>query len=825
MAYSTMLHQGHTAQWMVHQPRHNYHVSLHGSDPRKNILKCLETPCGKRCFVFIIALAFLSAVLFVGAKFLAGPGNLGHDSSGAEDFSLYTTVLLPGISGLFCDSYSVTKYRGGIPSRTVSLYLLDNKPRLSEEYKFSVYRAGTDMIELNQEESIHRWSFLLHTGSRYKVHSCVWEGGDQVELLVIRGKHDFHEWVSNYQHSKNTIIHSLSLCNSTEKRTPEWFPISQDGKYYFVYSASKVANLSSRVLVNMSFEKLEYSIDNTNISCQCSASNLYPEYYGCLQPCDIPLSFSGYVLITTSPTEQDQDTVSWEDTVYVTWTCDGSYNAYLLLYCVPLMAVFVLGLLAADLPKLLFFCKKSGNRVVSEPAESVPQTRSKMLIALLLFLCLLLVTMGCICAFLIVATFCLKIISLTISGDIPGLTDNNLKLGSLAAAAILFVISVLCNKCRLWVKNKVLSVAERVKQLRSSQMSRNKSIKIVKLTYLFYVIPIICIGVIAMSAFFTFLLGFLPILETYDSDIDSDIFLPGDSRTFSFNSFFCSGYSISSYGSSHLSATLHLVRPEFVELNYSVSFINTTASINENEVSTWNLYLNDYSGANVTVCIDSVEESQAMLSICYYDAFQTSCDSGPYIISNSCNMEIVTVMPIKERLKGSAGKYLLVLSTNCTEWIDVHIEILLDRSMPYVNGSVHNHNDTNLCSISSKTIDTCVATAPSRAGSVTGLITVHSEYNNQSLINWQETLSITKTCEYHWATWTALWLPLFLLNALFYLVCLGAFFRAVYKASIKNKKKKMENKISEEKQPFLSNSHTNRGYGSTVTASEPFAAE
>ena len=64
------------------------------------------------------------------------------------------------------------------------------------------------------------------------------------------------------------------------------------------------------------------------------------------------------------------------------------------------------------------------------------------------------------------------------------------------------------------------------------------------------------------------------------------------------------------------------------------------------------------------------------------------------------------------------------------------------------------------CSVSSHTSDTCTAVAPSSASSMTGII---SAYSDQSPINWHETISITKTCHYHMATWTALWLPVLLI--------------------------------------------------------------
>ena len=110
------------------------------------------------------------------------------------------------------------------------------------------------------------------------------------------------------------------------------------------------------------------------------------------------------------------------------------------------------------------------------------------------------------------------------------------------------------------------------------------------------VVPLVIIGVVAISAMFTFLEAFFPVLATYSSETDSGIFVHGDTQTFSFNSFFCSGYSISSYGSSHLSATLHIVNSDSVIGNYSVTYMSSNESISAVFSATWNFYLNVKSG-------------------------------------------------------------------------------------------------------------------------------------------------------------------------------------------------------------------------------------
>ena len=111
------------------------------------------------------------------------------------------------------------------------------------------------------------------------------------------------------------------------------------------------------------------------------------------------------------------------------------------------------------------------------------------------------------------------------------------------------------------------------------------------------VVPLVIIGVVAISAImFTFLEAFFPVLATYSSETDSGIFVHGDTQTFSFNSFFCSGYSISSYGSSHLLPTLHIVNSDSVIGYYSVTYMSSNKSISAVFSATWNFYLNEKSG-------------------------------------------------------------------------------------------------------------------------------------------------------------------------------------------------------------------------------------
>ena len=123
--------------------------------------------------------------------------------------------------------------------------------------------------------------------------------------------------------------------------------ISKDDEYYFV--SLNPTRHSSQVQVDMSFTKLEYSFDQADIYCLCSYNRKEdPEYYGC-SSCNLPLTFNGYVLLQTIPDSDHHGNIHWEDKIYITWSCDASYNAYLLLFCFPFMMIISIVLICSDI--------------------------------------------------------------------------------------------------------------------------------------------------------------------------------------------------------------------------------------------------------------------------------------------------------------------------------------------------------------------------------------------------------------------------------------------------------------------------------------------
>lgn len=120
-------------------PSHHNPINLSIKNYRKPLLDCGKTKLGRKCIAIIIPLAVISAILSFGLKLLSGPGDLGHTATGADDFSPYTSLVFP-ISGLYCNSYRMTKYSGssvGSLSWDTSFYILKTLPTLSTGYNFS----------------------------------------------------------------------------------------------------------------------------------------------------------------------------------------------------------------------------------------------------------------------------------------------------------------------------------------------------------------------------------------------------------------------------------------------------------------------------------------------------------------------------------------------------------------------------------------------------------------------------------------------------------------------------------------------------------------
>ena len=745
-----------------------------GSNLRLQFLKLAQTKIGRKLIIILIPLAILSAIIGVVMELLPGQATLGHPSSGADNISPYTTLLFP-VSGLSCKSYTMTRYYGSPTGILTSMYILNKTPdlELSSIYNFSIHRSNKNMVKLKAGE-FYQWSFWLHTNSTIEVNSCVWEG-DTVELIVIQGETKFREWVDTSKQADVAKIISLKPCSTIRDKQflmANFYKVPMNDKYYFVYSSPQINRLDSLVHINMSFTKLEYSLNESGIHCNCSLDieHIYTEYYT-YDCCRLPILFNGFVFVRTTP-HNENSVIDWENKVYITWSCDESYVAYLVLFFCPLLVLIIVVLFFVDVPIAKVFCRcsKCGTNVeqTDNNRQPISQCCYRVFIAFLLLSCVLFVFMGSLSIILAVMTFLFLIISF-ISG---GHSNNDFQLSIQASNVILLALSIYCNKCIDWVEKKVTQIGDIIPTKRVSQRNSNANtaptrnlslsvttktkVKIFRLVYLFFFIPSLIATIVDSSVFLTFLEGFYPVLHTYfDSSAHPDLFTPGDSHAFSFESFFCSGYSITSYGSPHLTANLYLLNASSLVEKRDISHIYSNEYINANLGVTWNFYLNRESSASINACIYN-QEQYALLEIFPYNDNGFTSGKKSYDVYNCTDW-----ISVKGNSPGRTEKYLITIYTDIADWVNVHVEILLNRSeysLESINTTAHH-----MCSISSHTQDTCTVSSSLIAGRMTGLIVVKSD---QSSVNWHETISITNACTYHWSTWTALWLPVLIINAI-----------------------------------------------------------
>ena len=209
---------------------------------------------------------------------------------------------------------------------------------------------------------------------------------------------------------------------------------------------------------------------------------------------------------------------------------------------------------------------------------------------------------------------------------------------------------------------------------------------------------------------------------------------------------------------------------------------------------------------------DDIVESIVTLDIYQYDSDSTTPPFFSDVISGSCYGDFWQVPIVNVSMK--SGKYLVELSTESKFPIRTHVEIELYR---YLYTVPHNISSAQTCSVSSHTSDTCTAAAPSSTGSMTGIISVHSD---QSTINWHKTLSVKKACRYDMANWTALWLPVLLINVVIFSIVVGVIQTMKYKEIRKKFNKQPEAENNSESERLIRHEENNYGSNTVTVATD-----
>ena len=328
-------------------------------DPSRNIrvfAALQKKPC---CKSLLLLFATVSTVVVLAFRLLAGPGSLAHVPSGSDTFSPHNSLVFP-VNGLYCDQFSISKYQFSPASLwNTSLYILNERPSQTDRYNFTVSKGGVgDFLRLEPGE-YYQWSFNLLNGSQYSVSACAWLSSG-VTLRVLTKS----EW--------SAAGHVLPPCNTTGRPgvliTAE--KVLNNDKYYFVYKSISAETTS--VWIQMNFSSLDYAIgtNTSNIfaSCSCLYSN-----YSCSQ--SLPMNFfNGFAVVKTFAPED----ASWEEQLYVTWVCEASYNAYLLLFCLPIGFVVSCLLLLSCVHEL---CSKTPEDSTHQP-HRISRSNARLLFAM-----------------------------------------------------------------------------------------------------------------------------------------------------------------------------------------------------------------------------------------------------------------------------------------------------------------------------------------------------------------------------------------------------------------------------------------------------------
>ena len=256
---------------------------------------------------------------------------------------------------------------------------------------------------------------------------------------------------------------------------------------------------------------------------------------------------------------------------------------------------------------------------------------------------------------------------------------------------------------------------------------------------------------------FTFFEGVIPILAYSGKRSLNTTLYPGDTKIISFDSFFCKSYTIEGHGSSYLSAELFISAEEPPRTTHSL-FVNKTANLSTQY--SCNLFLREQSAYFASLCLEEGGNANFVVikgTKNYHNWLLTAYlepDWPRASVNNSCEMKLNHHLQITIE---NADRYYFVLYRNSSLLSIVHLVLNLNRSEYAPN---YKNTTVSSCSIGPHKNNECTAIAPGIGGRKA--LVVVSEYL------WTESLSVLGTCNLRGDTWTAIWLPVLVLNIIFF---------------------------------------------------------
>ena len=567
----------------------------------------------------------------------------------------------------------------------------------------------------------------------------------------------------------------------------------------------------------MNFTSLDYAINTSPSNLFANCSCLYSNSKCSLS---LPMDLKGVAVVKTFAPED----ANWEEQLYVTWVCDASYIAYILLFCLPVAFVMI----------CLFFVSLIHQLCTRTPQVS-PQRRSQpynVSQAMLLFAMVRVIFMlGFIYVMSMLVLLAIQFLQLVLKFISFGSPYVSLAVLSMATGVL--CCSVSCKILFSCATNKITRVANQPTvntpgqvhptRNRQSQQENNpvatneyqhdatelrarkkQIISMYKCTSISFIGSWCILSAIISICMLTLLEAVFPLLVYSDSLQFNKTFMPGDTNIFSFNSFFCGSYTIEGHGSSHLSASLS-VSKELPPLSTSIIIINRTNYLPSNWTAEHNIYLREQSSVGVSACLVEGRKAQFVVVKGSSNYYNWVVSKLPMYTFDYLNVQSNCTVSWDEKQIHieSADRYYFVLYDDSNHWSNVSLVLNLSRveySPYYKNGTLIEN-----CSISPHTVDTCTAHAPG-IGDMTGLITV--SYDPSERPRWDESVKIKGSCNLRADTWTVLWIPVILVNTLIFVPLLCLFANIWYRRSILPFMK------SEERQPLLRHQ---REYGSTET--------
>lgn len=465
-------------------------------DLSKHIKKVRPWVSPKARLRITIGSTILSFLIVCGNWGLKGPVIPGMALSGSGTLVPHTSLTVP-ISGLYCESLILSREAWDNSEASYAwdtfLYVLPETPSHYERYDFTIFN---DNVVLGTKLSWYMRYFHLHSGSSYSLNSCVMEveTQDQIRVCVTQGKKNYNDWVSGNRICRG-YLYEVNACTQVENITlPSEYIVVEDSTYYFIHYVLPGNHGEVRVKMNISVSSLDYGV-NTSSSNACAYCNVS----------GIPFSFRGLAIILVGTMDKPNNTNLWsyEDTIEVSWHCDGSLTAYIVIFCIPILSLFgCCNLCNLSLAVYRHYNCHNCSRRRASSTVSLPSPST---------------------------------------GPPVDYTSQQPQSPSSREQVASSQI----------VQDSHPSVGDH-----SSTPTREALLKKLKFGIKVYFV-VVLIGFTNLALIFTFLEGILPVLIYAPGG--SFVLSPGETRVFTVNRFICSSLSIDTVGSSRLSASLFIM--------------------------------------------------------------------------------------------------------------------------------------------------------------------------------------------------------------------------------------------------------------------------